>query len=462
VREILRQIRLVARLRPFDTSTPEGRSSERYRRIVLTTATAMAARAIGALIGLVTVPLLLSFLGKERFGLWTAITTLVTWATLFDFGLSNGLVNLVSRAHGRQDEEEARQVFSTAFLALSVVAAVLGVAAVVAVPLVPWSRLLAARGVADEVTVRWSVTAALAAFLVSLPLAAVSQLYAGYQKSYVTNALGLVGSVAGLGLLVAAVRADATMPVLVLCLSAMGLVAPLLALVLARRALPWIRIRARHASRAALQALTARSVPIFLYQLGALAVNETQVILLARRADLATVADYSIVLRVYLVIISLIQLGTASFVPTFREAYERGDRAWALRAFRHLQRLRMALALAGGVGMMLLGNWLLRVWLHREDVRFGPGAWAALAALLLGAVWGTAYVEFLWIMDRLWPLVTLVLANGAVTVALTWVLAPAHGVQGALVASAAFTLAISSWVLPVLARPLLVPEGPAR
>jgi O-antigen/teichoic acid export membrane protein len=264
------------------------------------------------------------------------------------------------------------------------------------------------------------------------------------------------------------------MPVLVLCLSLAGIVAPALALAWARRSLPWIRVRLSELSRGALRELTERSVPIFLFQLGALAVNETQVLILARRSGLAVVTDFAVVMRLYVAVASLIQLGTAAFVPPLREAHERGDGAWARRAFGHLRTLRMALGLAGGLGLLLLGDPFLRLWLGRSDMSFGPRVWGPAVVLLLASVWVTAYVELLWIRDRLWPLVGLVLTNGVVTSAATWWLAPAHGVTGALAASSAFTLLVSAWAVPVLSRPLLrgaagagvhsssIPGGPER
>jgi O-antigen/teichoic acid export membrane protein len=451
----LRQIRAVARWTPFDTSTPEGRSDERYRRIVLTTASSMAVRAVGLVAGLVTVPLLLGYLGKEQYGLWTAITSIVTWATLFDLGLSSGLVNLVARAHGREDEAGAREAFATALVTLLAVSAALIVLVAATLPLVPWAFFLGAQGILPDDVVRWSVAAALAAFLMGLPLGTVPQVYAGYQKTYVVNAFNLIGTVLGLAALVWAVVGRASMPILVLSLSAGGLLASSLALVYARKALPWIQFRIAHVSREALRALTARSIPIFLFQLGALAVNETQVIILARRSGLSTVTDYAVAFRLYAVIASLIQLGTASFVPPLREASERGDRAWALRAFRNLQVIRMALAGLGGLGLVVLGNLVLRVWLGRADMAFGPSLWVPLAVLLLASVWGTAYSEFLWIMDRLWPLVGMVLMNGAITIGTTWWLAPAYGVTGAVLATTVFTVGVASWALPLMARPLL-------
>jgi O-antigen/teichoic acid export membrane protein len=456
MRQTLRHLRGLGRLNPFDTSTEAGRSQERYRLILLTTTSGLAVRGVGVLVSLVTVPLVLSYLGKERYGLWTAVTTLVAWAALFDFGLANGLVNLVARAHGRDDTTEATRAFSAAVGALSAVALLLAAMAAVAIPLVSWSTILGVRGEVDGDTVRWSVAAALGMFLVGLPLSAVPQLYAGYQKTYLTNAFTLLGSLGGLGLLVAAVSFRASMPVLVVALSSTGIIAAGAGLVYARRAFPWVTLRGAGATRDTLRALTARSLPIFLYQVGALAVNQTQVVILAHRTGLATVTNFSIAFRMYALLVTLIIFGTASFVPTFREAAERGEHGWARRAFRRLMAIRIGLAGAGGVGMMLLGNEALRLWLRRSDIVYGWQTWLVVSALVVTAVWVTTYVDFMLIMDRLWPVVGLVLANGAVTITLTWLLTPRFDVLGAFVALLAFSGLVNTWLVPWMARSLLL------
>src|SRR3989304_9412708 len=61
------------RTTPFDTSTDEGRSKERYRRIVLTSVTSFVSRAVLAGCALVSVRLALNYLGAERYGRWLTI-----------------------------------------------------------------------------------------------------------------------------------------------------------------------------------------------------------------------------------------------------------------------------------------------------------------------------------------------------------------------------------------------------
>jgi O-antigen/teichoic acid export membrane protein len=457
---LARHARLVLRFKPFDAATEEGRSLERYRRIGLTTVSGFTVRLISMAISLVTVPLILGTLGKERFGLWNTITTVTAWVALFDLGLSSGLVNRLAKAYGRQDDEEANRYFVTALGAMMALAALLAVGLVVALPLIPWSHLLGVRGEVDNATVVWSVAAALGAFVVGMPFGVVPQLYAAFQRAYLTNGFNLLGALLGFGLLLVALGRHASLPVLIVAVSSGMILGSIggLAYALAR-GFPWLRLRPSHLSWSTLRSLMSLSVPMFLFQVGALAVNETQSIILAQRCGLATVADFGIAMRLYLLTASLIQLGTGSFIPPLREAHERGDSRWARTAFGRLLLVRLGIAAFGGLTMALFGNLIVRVWLGRGDIVFARQVWIALAVLQVSVAWVSTYSELLWIMDRLWVLVALVAANGTVTVMLTWHLAPKYGVFGAIVAVGGMTIGLNTWLTPLLARTLLRPAA---
>jgi O-antigen/teichoic acid export membrane protein len=441
--ERLRKLASLLRLKPFDTSTESGRSLERYRRIALTTVSGMTARVVGSLLGLVSVPLVLSYLGKERYGLWATITALVAWVSLFDLGLANGLVNLLSAAHGRDDKAEAGRHLSTAFAALVVMAGVLSIVAFLGVGVVPWGKVLGAGGVADESTIRWSVAASLLLFVVSLPFSVTAQVYAAYQRTYLLNSFVFGSAVLGFALLLLALRLHVTMPLLILIYGIGGPVCGAVAFFYAtRKAMPWLRPRVRSISRQHLRALISFSLPIFLFQIGALAVNQTQAIMLAHRCNMSVVAAYSIAMRVYLLVIAVVQIGTNSFVPALREAYERGDHDWTRRAFARLLRLRLAITMSAGCAVVLLGDTLLRLWLRRTDIAFGREVWAVMALLLVASTWCASYSELLSIMDRLWLNVAAVLCNGTVNLLLTYWLSRRYQVLGALLALALPTLLV--------------------
>ena len=452
----------VVRLAPFDVTSPEGRSKERYRRIALNSLSGVAARVVTTAVGLVSVPLTLRYLGAEEYGLWAAITSFTTWMVLFDFGVVNGLVNSVSEAYGRDDRDAALSYVSTAFMLLVGIAAGVAVLFAAFLPWVPWARVFSAGGSASDRLVRLSVAAAVLPVLVALPLSVVRQVYAGYQKAYVGNLFLAGGALAGLGALLLALRAEASLATLILLSGATTAGALALNYVyLTRVEMPWLRPRTAACTRSALRRLMATSVPLFLFQIGGLLVNNSQLLILAHRSGLTVVTEYSVITRLYMVVASFIVLGTASFAPTFREAFERGDVAWLRRSFRRMVALRMALALGAATVIAFAGDWVLRLWLRDTAIQFGADVWVALAVLMLAATWASAYSELLTVLDHIWVQVGIVAANGLVTAALTFVLAPRYGVGGALLAVGCVSVTLTSWLLPIIARRRLGAPHPA-
>jgi O-antigen/teichoic acid export membrane protein len=98
------------------------------RLLARNTFLSLVAQLAPLVVAVVTVPLLIKGLGSDRFGVLTLAWTLIGYFGLFDFGLGRALVQSVSQALGKQDEQQLREVTAvalTALFALGIVAAVL-------------------------------------------------------------------------------------------------------------------------------------------------------------------------------------------------------------------------------------------------------------------------------------------------------------------------------------------------
>ena len=70
----------------------------------MTASTSYIAKVLTLLMGFVSVPLTVDYLGAERYGVWLTISSLLLWVALTDFGLAgNALVNVLSEAVGHDD-----------------------------------------------------------------------------------------------------------------------------------------------------------------------------------------------------------------------------------------------------------------------------------------------------------------------------------------------------------------------
>ncbi len=67
------------------------------------------------------VPITIKYLNVLEYGIWVTISSLITWLTLFDLGLGNGLRNKLAEAIAANDVELAKIYISTTYFALSAV-----------------------------------------------------------------------------------------------------------------------------------------------------------------------------------------------------------------------------------------------------------------------------------------------------------------------------------------------------
>src|SRR5688572_15429592 len=138
---VARRVADIIRLGPFDTTTDAGRSRERYRRVGLTFLATVAGRGAAAVASLIAVPVMLSYLGAERYGLWAALSSASAALLFADLGIGNGLLSVLAEDEGRDDRQAAQKDVSSAFIALLAVAVILAVVFAVVYPRVDWARL---------------------------------------------------------------------------------------------------------------------------------------------------------------------------------------------------------------------------------------------------------------------------------------------------------------------------------
>jgi len=119
------RIRLLAGAESGDEND-QTESVERYRRATLGAISGVAARVVSLLTVFVSVPLVLEELGSEQFGIWATLASFTVLLSFADFGISNGLVNMLVRVDAEEDRRSAAEHVTSALLLLTAVAALLG------------------------------------------------------------------------------------------------------------------------------------------------------------------------------------------------------------------------------------------------------------------------------------------------------------------------------------------------
>lgn len=94
------------------------------------------------LTSLLLVPITLNYVDSETYGIWLALSSMVTWIHYFDIGINNGLKNQLTAALARQDFTIAKKYISTAYALLSLIFIPVMVLLLIIVPYLNWGAIL--------------------------------------------------------------------------------------------------------------------------------------------------------------------------------------------------------------------------------------------------------------------------------------------------------------------------------
>jgi len=459
--------RRLLQLRPFDVSTAEGRSAERYRRIAWSTASSVLAKGIAIAASFIAVPLVLGYLGAERYGMWLTISSLIAVLGPLDLGIGYGLMQTVSEANGHDDREAARRAVSTAVVLLLAIALLIAIVAFVTYPAVPWARLF---NVSSADASREAGPAAgmlIALFVIGFPLGVVGVIQSALQSGYMTSLWSIVGSIAGLAALLLAIGARGGLPILILALSGAGLLAAAFnGLVLFRWQRRWLVPRLRNFRVAAAGSLLRVGVLFVVLQLAGLAAYQLDNFVIAQILGAPAVQQYALPVKLFTLAPTLVSFALIPLWPAYREAISRGDADWVGRTLSRSIRLALLINVPAAIALIIAGPTLLHVWVG--------GAVSPSLTLLIGlAVWnimnslsgplamllnGANVIAFQAVLA-----VLMAACNVAVSIFLVARIGVSGAIYGSIVAQALFGLLPLAWYVPrLLARIRLSPGAAAR
>ena len=335
----------------------------RGRSIANTAAWSLAANLASAANLVVAVPFVLRALGPSEFGAWATLVSLVYFAGFLDFGFGNGAMNLIAAARGRGADDETAVILRESQRTLIKVAVGLAIAALVAMPLIPWYRLL---GLPLEAAghCRLASAAVLFSIVLAVPLNLANRVQLGLgrgQRAFRWQATGQL-----LALVAVAVMSFAGGSLPALTLATVG--TPLLASAcntFSLRRDPALRLPVRMPRQTDIAVrIRHEGFLFFVMQLAAALAFSADLPLISALRDSTQAGIYAIVQRLFSVIPLGLNLVWAPLWPIYRQALASGDHRWALRTLRRSLQLSAVVSAITALVLCFGFNQISALWLH--------------------------------------------------------------------------------------------------
>jgi O-antigen/teichoic acid export membrane protein len=338
----------------------------RRARFIRAAGLGVLVRAVGIVTQVVALGVAVRYLGRERYGMWATISTLVAWFSMANLGLGHGLTTRLSAALGRDDHATARRYVNSALAVIVLTSGALLLAVLSIGPYVPWARMFNVTGrAAAEATPVVLVTSVLT--VLCLPLSVASSVLTGHQRVDVVNVLTLFASAVGLVALLFAVYCQATMPVLAAALLVGPITGGAAQVAWAmRRGL--IDLRWGEVNWPDAWSLLSLGFRFLFMQVAGIVVFEAGAIIIAQRFGAGEVTPYAVTTRMVMIIISFLNAVLSPLWPAYGEAFHRGDAEWVRATFKKSLLFVVTAWIPAAVALSLGGQWIIKIWAGPEAV----------------------------------------------------------------------------------------------
>jgi O-antigen/teichoic acid export membrane protein len=407
------------------------RGFERYRRAGITASTSFLSKALTIIIGFVSVPLTVHYLGAERYGVWLTISSLLTWMALTDFGIAgNALVNVIAEADGQENRQLAREYSASAFWALLTISASLGLLLLITFRQIPWSDIFRVSQAVSSEELHLACALTLLIFSLNLPLNMLNSIYSAYQDGFVSNVWSMAGNLAALLALVVVTQLHEGLPALIIATFGIRTLLSIAnAIYLFASRYPWLRPSLSAVRWARVDRLFRLGSKYLVTQLASLGIYQSQPMLITQLLGPSQVTIFVIAYKIIAMPNDLAYIATTPFVSAFAEARARGDWTWIRNAFKNSTWACLAFCVPVSIGIALSGKFLIRLLAGPQAVPdWSVIVWLTIYTLIGAALTPTGQV--LCGIERVGPLAVSLSLCAMATVGLGILFGPIWGIAG--------------------------------
>lgn len=422
------------------------------RLAVLTSVTSKVVRLCSQT---VIVGVALQHLGATSYGLYLTAVAALGWLSWGQVGLAPGLTNAIAGADGEERISDQGIYFTTALALVLAISAGLFLLTQALLALASETVLVLAGPHAHsnlELRAEWEtfLQIALVLALLRLPLGIVESAFVGLQCIHILRIFDICGQILTVTAAVLLAKGNAAKSIYLLGVGVATEFLVLLAgLYLVLRLRPSLRPALSKFSLQKSRQMIGVSSGYLIIQVSSYLVTSAGTLVLAANHGPTVVSGFSLTFLLYQMASGVWIMLITSLWGAFGEARSRGDWEWIATAQSRLIRFSTACATAFAIGLILFGNYALKLWTSGE-VQVEQIFLLCMGLYTLVFSWAVIHAQILSALNQVWGQLLPSIANAVLVLLFALWLVPkfsAAGLAMALLLACALTTA---WSFPLL------------
>lgn len=344
-------------------------------------------------ISYISVPIVLNFLGVEKYGFWITIQSILNWIYNFDVGIGLGFRNKLTEAITKNNKDSASKFSSLAYISLTMVSFGILIIGIILTDKINIKNLLNIKVLTEreiEVIIYISLVSTNLNFILNLYKNVLYSLH----KFHFVNLFNIINQLLIILMLVITKGYFYESVVLIALIfgisnSLVGVIANLIIFSKNNYLIP--RFKRFHINE--MKVITNSGLKFFIIQLSMIIIFTTDNIIITRFLGSEAVTQYDTALKIFKIffIISAIILGP--FWALFTDAYIKKDKDWIINSFNKFMMLYILMAII----LMIVGynlNLIIKLWIGR-DLQIPNILIIFNIIFVLEKVYGDIYMTFL-------------------------------------------------------------------
>lgn len=351
-------------------------------------------KIISIIVGLIQVPLILSYLSPSQFGIWLTLSSVVGWIVYFDIGLGNGLRNRFAEALAIGDTTLARIYVSTTYFIVSLITLAILFIFLSSNIFINWQNILNASSInVNDLNI--------------LVVIVIISFCTRFVFNLITTILSADQEPARAGMLEVTVNLASLLAVYILIktssgsLLLFGIVQCCITVVIPIVASLWyfskryrfVAPSFRFVKIKYIKPLANIGIQFFVLQIASLIVFSSSNILIANLLGTIEVTQYNIVFKYFSVASMFFGIIIAPFWSAFTEAYQKAEIEWILSSTRKLIAVWF-IVLIITIIMLIMSDTMYNLWIgDKIEIPFSLSL--AMALYVTISNWNYIFVSFL-------------------------------------------------------------------
>ncbi len=367
----------------------------RNRSIRLAVITSIISKFGAVILRLVSIPVAIHLLGMDKFGVYATITMVVGLIDMFHIGIGPALTKGIAESVAKKDREKERDLFATGFLVNLGLTVVIGgiLGYVLATASIP--KLFGEKFAPFSDAMHRACWIGLILVVIEIICIICEKARDGYLETNINNAWGAFGNILGAISLMVGIWFFPTIEFLLIAINGSIVMGKLGNTIhfFVKKSYLW-----PHLSRFRKKLIKPLAFDGFrfsiTYVLSALIEYNAIAYLIGRAAGPEAVGVYQVMITVHYSLTSVVLMLTTPMWPALMDAHTRGHNEWIRRAALKLRLLCPAFALVAGIGLIVLGPWVIPLWAGDDFLNAVPESYqisrltmAAFSAWFLLHIW---------------------------------------------------------------------------